>query len=81
MNKRTCFFLYLLLQSPVSFSQEHEHKHHHRPPEIIINVPQPEPSTPQDIKKLKIKLVAITAIITALLSAGVSIIVAYKSCN
>jgi len=87
MNKRAASFLCLAMITTPCFSQEQKlpeaprlhRSHHHR--SIVINMPDDEPSTPQNLKKLKMKLIAATAIITALITAGVSIIVAYKSCN
>jgi hypothetical protein len=96
MNKRTCLFLYLLISSP-SFAQEHKqprpiHPSHEMefnitPNEIHLTIDvsdrpdAPEPHTPVDIKKLKIKTAAITAIITALIGAGVSIYLGVHNCN
>ncbi len=98
MNKRTCFFLYLLINSTRSFTQEHHHHHHlprairpivHSPEmndlhlhiDIPDRPPNPEPHTPQQIKSLKIKVAAITAVITALISGGVTLYIALKNCK
>jgi hypothetical protein len=52
---------------------------------ITIDVPDrpdnPEPHTPQDIKRLKIKIAAVTAIITAFIGAGVSLYLGLHKCN
>jgi hypothetical protein len=96
-TKRTCILFYLLLNCQCSFAQEHKHEHHLKQPKarharsstpdlhITIDIPErphtPEPHTPQDIKRLKIKTAAVTAIITALIGAGVSIYLGLHNCN
>ena len=95
-SKRTCFLLYLLMQSQCTFASEHLEAPHPQhvanidlptTPEIhlTIDIPErpenPEPHTPADIKRLKIKVAAVTAVITALIGAGVSLYIGLHNCN
>lgn len=88
-------FLALFIFSNIPAAQEHKHQPRpiHRSPEVefnndihlTIDVPErpvaPEPRTPQDIKRLKIKLVALTAILTAIITGGVSVWISLNQCK
>lgn len=87
MKKILCIFFLFSLHAQ-------EHHHHPRPIHpsyemndihLHIDVPErpnaPEPHTPQDIKKLKIKVAAFTAIVTALITGGVAIYLGVHNCK
>jgi hypothetical protein len=82
MNKIILCFLISVLPIGATEEQKDHHHHHKKPASINITIQnQPEPTTPADIKKLKIKVAAVTAIVTTILTGTISFIIAMKKCT
>lgn len=82
MNKIACIFIIFTITA-----QEHIEQPHPEYPEvhITIEVPErpdnPEPRTPQDIKRLKIKVAAVTALVTTLITGGIALYLGIHNCK
>ncbi len=89
-------FCCLIMITTQSFSQEQKlpeapkikrsHRHSPSQPEfnLTVNIPEHEqhsPHTPADIKRLKIKIAAVTAIVTTAITGAVTLYIALRNCK